>query len=139
MVLDRRKRDAQLFADFTVRKSFDMAHAEHLSAFGRKRFDRRIDLAGDLLRVEFTDDFAVVGIVMGITTLLDLLRHPRTVGRGIGPFLQGIERCVVNRAEQVALERTVVAANCRGGARYGRKRPALRPPHRRPRQTAPHN
>ena len=90
MVLDRRKRDAQLFADFTVRESFDMAHAEYFAAFGRKRFDRRVDLAGDLLRVEFTDDFAVVGIVMGITTLLDLLRHPRTVGRGIGPFFRAL-------------------------------------------------
>jgi len=45
MVFDGRNRDAQPFADLTVRKSFDMAHAEHFAALGRQRLDRRVDLA----------------------------------------------------------------------------------------------
>ena len=105
MVLDRTLRNAEPFADFAVRKSLQVAQREDLAALFGQGGHRRVDAGAQVLRIDLFDDGIVVGIVVGVSDALDPLLMVGAVVARMAVFVHVIDRLVVDRAQQVAVER----------------------------------
>ena len=105
MVFDRTLRDAEPLADFAVRESLQVAQREDLAALFGQGGHRRVDAGAQVLRVDLFDDGIVVGIVVGVSDALDPLLMVGAVVARMTVFVHVIDRLVVDRAQQVAVER----------------------------------
>ncbi len=105
VVFHRARRNAQLLSDLAVRKVFDVAQTEHFAAFGRQRLDGRIEAGAQVVVVEFLHDGAVVGCIVRTAQRGDALPVVGAVFAGAPVLVQVVERAVVDRTQQVLVQR----------------------------------
>lgn len=105
MVFDRALRNPHLFADLAVGESLQVTQRKDLAAFGREGCDRLVDTRAQILRVELFDDRIPVGIVIGVADAFDTFLVVGAVTARMAVLVDVVDRLVVDRTQQVAVER----------------------------------